>query len=382
MIGSISSTPARAARIAVSALFFLQGLCFASWASRIPALQQSLRLDEAQLGSILFALPIGAMVSIPVAGWLVARYGSKVCVISGAACYAVVLSGIGLAETPWQLGLALVLFGCASNITNIAMNTQAVSVEAEYGRPVMASFHGYWSLAGFAGAAIGWGMSKLEWSPFRHFACITVMDILTLLVVSRFVMQQDVVARRTRTRFTWPGKMLLMLGLMAFCAAICEGTMDDWSGVYFKKVVLVSALLDGAGYVAFKGASAAARLAADFFTARFGRTQILQACGILTAGGYLMVICLPYFITATLGCLLVGAGVSIIVPLINSAAGRSTQLHTGLALATVSTIGNMGFLIGPPLIGFVAKYNGLQTAFIIIALLGACITVLASRVKT
>ncbi|SCC58710.1 Fucose permease [Chitinophaga costaii] len=382
MIGSSSWTPARAARIAVSALFFLQGLCFASWTSRIPALQQSLGLNDAGLGSVLFALPIGLMVSIPIAGWLVAQYGSKVCVISGAAAYACILTLLGLTQTPWQLVLGLIFFGFASNITNIAMNTQAVAVEARYGRPVMASFHGYWSLAGFAGAAIGWGMTNLQWAPYRHFACITVMDILTLLLVSRYVLQQDINTDRSRPRFAWPGQVLLMLGLVAFCAAICEGTMDDWSGVYFKKVVIVPPSLVGVGYVAFKGTSAGARLIADVFTAKFGRKHILQACGVLTAGGFMLAICLPYLVTATIGFLLVGAGVSIIVPLVNSAAGRATHLSTGLALATVSTIGNAGFLIGPPLIGFVAQWHGLQVSFFIIALLGGCITVLASRVKT
>ena len=155
----------RAARISVSAFFFTTGLCFASWASRIPDIQRHLHLDEAQLGSVLFALPIGSMLSLPVAGFLVTRFGSRIVMLTGAFAYAGLLCLLGTVDALWQLITVLFFFGMSGNMMNISINTQAVAVEALYKRSIMAPFHGLWSLAGFTGAAIGTFMVSKNLSP-------------------------------------------------------------------------------------------------------------------------------------------------------------------------------------------------------------------------
>src|SRR5215217_8996431 len=142
-------------RWAVGCLFFLQGLCFASWASRIPTIQQNLNLSDTTLGIVLFALPVGSMIALPFAGWLVTRFGSKRIATNALLAYSIFLLGIGLSQNIFILVASLVFFGMAGNISNIAINTQAVGVEARYGRNIMASFHGLWSLAGFTAAGIG-----------------------------------------------------------------------------------------------------------------------------------------------------------------------------------------------------------------------------------
>ncbi|TWW02544.1 MFS transporter [Chitinophaga pinensis] len=372
----------RHTRIAVSALFFLTGLCFSSWASRIPAIQHKLNLSEGELGGMLLALPIGSILSMPVAGVLVSRYGSRYVLMTAGLLYAFILPTLGLTTTAWQLFSCLVLFGFCGNLANIAVNTQAVLVEAMYGRSIMASFHGLWSLGGFTGASIGSGMSALGILPYQHFLVIMILAIIIVAVAIRHVVSHDAPATGEKTPlFAWPDKVLLILGIIAFCSMICEGTMFDWSGVYFRKVIEAPEKTAGLGYTAFMSTMAAFRFVADWLTTRFGFKRMLQISGGLTAGGLLIAVLLPYFPTAILGFLLVGAGVSSVVPLVYSAAGRSKTLSPGMALAAVSTIGYLGFLAGPPLIGFVAQATSLRISFSIIALMGTCIAVMSTRAK-
>lgn len=371
----------RATRIAVSALFFLTGLCFSSWASRIPDIQLALKLNDAGLGSVLLALPVGSIISLPVAGMLVSRYGSRQVLLLAAAAYAAVLPMLGLANTSWELSIVLVFFGFCGNLANIAVNTQAVGVEAMYGRSIMASFHGLWSVAGFTGAAFGTWMTGLQLAPVYHFLIVTAIAwVLIALTMNRLVTQVPN-ENNAPSLFGKPDKFLFTLGIIAMCSMICEGTMFDWSGVYFRRVIQVREGWSGAGYAAFMSTMASGRFIADYLTTRLGIKKMLLISGGLTASGLLVAVIFPYFLPAMLGFMLVGAGVSAVVPLVYSAAGKSTVLSPGMALATVSTIGYFGFLFGPPLIGFVAQATNLGVAFTMIAVMGAAIAVMSSRIK-
>ncbi|MCW3462225.1 MFS transporter [Chitinophaga nivalis] len=371
----------RSIRIAVSALFFLTGLCFASWASRIPDIQQAMGLNDAGLGGVLLALPVGSLISLPIAGILVSRFGSKQVFIIAAVAYALILPALGLAREPWVLMLFLVLFGFCGNLGNIAVNTQAVAVEAIYGRSIMASFHGLWSVAGFTGAAIGTLMAGLNIPPFYHFLLITAMSWTIVLLTMRYMVAQDHNVQENQPLFVKPDRFLLILGIIAMCSMICEGTMFDWSGVYFRRVVHVRDGISGAGYAAFMSTMASGRFVADWLTTRIGVKKMLLLSGVLTAGGLMVAVIFPYFMTAMLGFMLVGAGVSAVVPLVYSAAGKSTVMSPGMALAAVSTIGYLGFLCGPPLIGFVAQASSLAMSFSLIAIMGLAIAVMSSRIK-
>lgn len=378
---TIANASKRSARIAVSALFFLTGLCFASWASRIPDLQQSLGLNDAGLGSVLLALPAGSLISLPIAGVLVSRFGSRQVLIIAAITYGAVLPTLGLAGSSWELIMLLMLFGFSGNLANIAVNTQAVAVEMMYGRSIMASFHGLWSMAGFAGAAIGTAMTGLQISPFYHFLLITAIAWAIVAFTMRNMVTQDTNLQARQPLFSRPDGYLLTLGIIALCSMICEGTMFDWSGIYFRKVINIKDGLSGAGYAAFMSTMASGRFVADRLITRLGAKRMLQISGVLTAAGLLIAVLLPYFVPAILGFMLVGAGVSAVVPLVYSAAGRSKVLSPGMALATVSTIGYLGFLFGPPLIGFVAQATSLAVSFSLIAVMGAAIAVMAMRLK-
>ncbi|TGE28535.1 MFS transporter [Hymenobacter metallicola] len=383
MISVTSSAPIsnKAHRWAVSTLFFLQGLCFASWASRIPSIQQKMGLSEAQLGVVLFALPVGLMLSLPLSGWLVATQGSRKMAMLGAVLYSGTLVSIGWAQNLYQLVGCLFLYGMTSNLMNISVNTQAVGVEALYQRSIMAAFHGVWSLAGFAGAAIGTFMMGRGLDPFPHFALVWAAIMVGILLCWPFTLRQDRGGEANQPIFAMPDKALFTLGLIAFCSMICEGAMFDWSGIYFKKVVRAEKAWVGVGYTAFMSTMAGGRFVADWFAHRFGVRTVLQVSGLLTAAGLLLAVALPGLPTAVLGFLLVGFGVSSVVPLVYSAAGKVSTMSPGVALAAVSTVGFLGFLIGPPLIGLVAGAFNLQVSFSIIAVMGLCIAVVASRAK-
>lgn len=368
-------------RIAVSSLFFLSGLCFSSWASRIPTIQTNLRLSDGGLGTVLLALPIGLMMSLPLAGYLVAKFGSRIIVIGSAILYACTLPFIGFAQQSWQLMAVLFMFGLGGNLLNIAMNTQGVGVEAVYNRSIMASFHGIWSLAGFTGAGIGTLMISQSIAPYYHFLIISAVALLIVLCAWSYTLVTDNNANIDQPIFVKPDKSLLNLGIIAFCCMICEGTMFDWSGVYFQKVVKAKAAWIGAGYTAFMSTMAAGRFVADWLVTHFGIKKILQASGVVIATGLSVAIIFPDIATSIAGFILVGAGVSSVVPLVYSAAGKSKKVSPGVALAAVSTIGYLGFLIGPPLIGFIAQASSLRVSFILIALLGLTTTFMASRTK-
>lgn len=370
-------------RIAVSVFFFCQGICFASWASRIPNIKSALHLSEAALGTILLGLPIGQLLTMPFSGRAVTRFGSKAVLRIAAICYAVALTNMGLATQPWHLALCLFIFGVCGNLCNISVNTQGVNAEALYGRSIMSSFHGVWSISGFTGALIGLLMMKLNVPPYLHFWMIAGFVILLELYFIKFLLHT--VTSKTASSFKTirlPKGLLLQLGIIGFCCLSCEGCMFDWSGVYFKQVVKTDGSFISLGYAAFMIAMATGRFTGDKLAEKFSRKKMVQVSGILIFSGMMFAVIFPYLITATIGFLIVGFGVSSIVPLLYSTVGKAElNVSKGIAIATVSSIGFLGFLMGPPLIGYIAQLAGLQYSFMTIAFLGLGISYMISKVK-
>jgi len=382
-----AATSRKSLRIAVGVLFFLAGLCFSSWASRIPAIQARMGLNDAAWGAVLFSLPVGLMCSLPFSGWIIPKIGSKKVLVAAILVYGICLMCLGLAQNTIQLIICLILFGFSSNAVNISVNTQAVANEKMYDKPIMASFHGLWSLAGFTGGGIGWIMIAHHVDPFRNFIFTFVIVVIGVLMAIRNLYDDTHEPKaEPATKLTLSDRLklivpLLTLGSIAFCSMICEGAMFDWSALYFKKVVEAPIEKQGVGFTAFMLTMAGGRFVADWFVQRFGLKRTLQVSGSLTVTGLLIAITFPYFYTSIAGFLLVGAGVSSVVPMVYSVAGRSKTLSPGVALAAVSTIGFVGFLVGPPIIGFIAGIATLRASFAFIAFMGTCVVVLSTRAK-
>lgn len=366
----------------MSVFFFVSGLIFSTWASRIPDIKTKMHLSDAGLGTLLFALPVGLLTSLPISGWLVSKFGSRRLVISSAILYTLSLILLAGSSSIFQLVIGLFFFGLFSNIVNISMNTQAVNVEGLYGKSIMASFHGLWSVGGFAGALAGTFFVSAGISPMIHFLVICLFSGILIFSFYKNMVQQDTGSTESTPLFVKPPKSLLLLGVIAFCCLLAEGAMADWSGVYFQKVVHSPTSLITLGYLAFTSTMAIGRFVGDWLVVKFGVKRMLQISGTTTATGLLIAVLFPYLFPATLGFLMVGFGVSSVVPIVYGLAGKSTAMSTSVALAAVSTIGFLGFLLGPPVIGFIAEASSLRISFTLIAVLGLGTTILAAKVKS
>jgi MFS family permease len=369
-------------RIAVALFYVGQGVSFASWASRIPDIKHNLNLSDAALGSILLCLPFGQLCTMPVSATLVTKYGSKKILTIAAPLYVVALTNLGLAAAAWQLAIALFLFGVIGNMANIAVNTQGVETEKLYNKPINTSFHGAWSIAGFTGALIGLLMINLHVKPYLHFLIILLLSWANVFINHQHLVRGRQESNTSRRRFfVKPEGALFQLGIIAFCSMATEGCMFDWSGVYFKEIVLAPHSLVVLGYASFMVMMASGRFIGDYVIARIGRKRTMQISGILMSAGMAISVAFPYIITATIGFMMVGLGVATNIPSVYSVAGRNEKVPAGMALAMVSSVSYFGFLMAPPLIGYISALLNLRYSYAVIGCFGLLISYLVTRIK-
>lgn len=379
---NISQPSKNRVRLAVSLFYFAHGLGFSSWASRIPTIKASLGLSEAQLGTILLMLPIGQLLTMPLSGTLVDRHGSHKVLPWAALFYAVVLIMIALSGSVWLLGLSLFLMGVTGNICNISVNTQGILAEDLYGKSIMSSFHGAWSLAGFAGAMIGLLTINFNIGTFGHFMGIFILLMLNVLINRTFLVQDQKQKEVSKEKVKFkPDSLIIQLGIIGFFSMATEGAMFDWSGVYFSDVVKSPEKLVVLGYAAFMVTMAMGRFLGDRAIARFGRQRTLQVSGLLMFSGMMISVLFPSIWVCTLAFMLVGLGVACNVPTVYSVTGKHPSIPAGVALALVSSISFLGFLLGPPLIGYIAEIFNLRYSFAFFSLFGLAMLIMSSRLK-
>lgn len=369
-------------RLAVSLFYFGQGIAFASWASRIPDLKHSLGLSDGTLGSILLALPLGQLLTMPVSGRLVTKYGSKKILTITAPLYVLALSNLGLATAPWHLAVFLFLFGVIGNMCNIAVNTQGSEAEKLFGRPIMTSFHGAWSIAGFSGALVGLLMVNLHVIPYHHFWIIVILIWCNVLLNHKHLVPGKGSPNQSKTKlFTMPEGVLLQLGIIGFCSMATEGAMFDWSGVYFKDIVKAPSSLVILGYASFMVMMATGRFVGDKIIAKVGRKRTIQISGLIISTGMFLSVFFPFVVSATIGFMLVGIGVSSIVPTVYSVAGKNGKVAPGIAIAIVSSVSYFGFLMGPPLIGYISQLSSLRYSYAVIGCFGLLVSFLVTKIS-
>lgn len=370
-------------RWAVTLFYFSMGLNFATWASRIPDIKNSLGLTEGDLGTILFSIPVGQLCMMPFSGKLVLKYGSHRTVILGLSLYVSALIMLGFAQEKWQLMFILFFFGICSNLTNISVNTQGIYTEGLFRRAVMSSFHGAWSTAGFTGALIGIAMKGLSLQPMIHFILVGVFIWSVIFFNYKYLVKVKNAPqlKQKKKLFSKPDTVLLWLGAMSFCCMLSEGIMFDWSGVYFSDVVQAEGALSVLGYASFMAMMAIGRFTGDRVIRRLGRKRVLIVSGCLISVGLYSAVLLPYIFTATIAFMMVGLGVSTIVPTVYSIAGRRPGISPSIALQTVSSVSFLGFMLGPPVIGHVAHATSLRISFAIIGIFGFAIAFLVLRIK-
>lgn len=381
----MDSTSKERARLAIFCLYFCTGICFSSWASRIPDIKTSLGLGDAAWGTILLMIPIGQICGMTISGLIISKIGSKKIFPFALIGYVLALLLVGVLASEYALILSLIIFGFFGNFCNISINTQAVTIENMYHKPIMASFHGGWSFAGLTGAAIGLLMSTLHMRPVLHFGIIGLIVLITLIINKPYLQADpkkekdpaDVAAKKKNK----PETFLFLLGTVAFCGMAAEGAMSDWSGLYLIDVVGTQKNIAPIGLAAYMVTMATGRFLIDKATQKWGRKRVLQTGGTLIAVGLFTAVALPHFVTTIIAFMIIGLGTAGIVPTIYSVAGQKTKIPTSIALTIVSSVSFLGFLMGPPLIGYISSVTNLRYSYALIGLFGICIVVLASMIK-
>ena len=364
----------------LTVFFFISGVIAATWSSRIPDIQQKLGLSNAALGTVLFAVPVGLATGLSFSSWAVVRFGARRMMLLSSLFAALVLALAGMASTPLLLMIILFCLGMSRTLLNLSANTEAIKLQEKYERPILAMFHGVWSVACFGAAGISAIIIAADINPWYHFVTVAIVIGLIAMILSRKQIKEEQPTER-RPFFVMPDKYLFLLGLMALCSMLCEGAVFDWSVNYFEKVVGAKKSMVMTGYLCFIITMSGGRLVGDRFIHSFGVYRMLFICGLMMAVGFFVLAAIPYFIPAAIGFLLIGIGDSILVPALYMLASRSGKMSTSYALSSVTLIGYGGFIISPLLIGNVSQLWGMPAAFFILSGVSLVLILLSTQVK-
>ena len=368
---------------AVAARFLVHGLVVSAWVSRIPAVQALLQLSNGALGMALLGAAIGSVSAIPVCGWLVSRYGSSRVAnwTSIGFCLALVLPA--LAVNLATLFAALFIYGVMAGANDVAMNSQAVAVELKMKKPTMSRFHAMFSIGGMAGAALGGWVAAHHVLPWIHLSVGAAVFISITLATTPLMLEvHDHLEKREHgLPFRRIPPVLLALCIIGFCTFLSEGAMADWTAVYLKQVLAAGPGLAAMGYAVFSAGMAIFRLIGDGITTRLGPTRTVRTGALVAASGLGLALLAPSPYWALPGLGAAGAGFSVIIPLVFGAGGRVKSVGRGAGVATVSGIGYLGFLFGPPAIGFVSQLTSLRYALWIVVALSVTAALLSKAVN-
>lgn len=355
-------------RVFLSAFFLLSGFCFSSWASRIPTIKTTFGFNEAELGTILLFMPISSLIGLPISGWLVSRYDSRVPLTLAFILLSFAITGIGLSETTPLLIVSICLFSFSMRILNIALNTQAITLQKIFDKRINGSFHGLWSTGGIIGVGFSTILVALDIPMDIHLIFVAALNFVVTIFCCQHLLRNDRAPSGNKLIIGKPDPYIVYLGLVVFFAAICEGGMFDWSGVYFREVVKVEVFTWG--YLTFMICMALSRFASDGLVEIFGmpKMYIISAC--LIVSGIALATIIPEFWPSVIGFCLVGLGTASIIPMTFMLAGDSKKYSPGMAISIIATYSIVGMLIGPPMIGYLAHAFNLRVSFIAFAFSG------------
>jgi len=358
---------------ALAMLFLANGVGFGTWATHVPVFKQFLQLENGTLTLVLTSFIVGAIVSMPVTGQLIARYGSRRITRIAAIGYVLTIGVLAQASSFLLFLIFAGLLGAANGALDIAMNANAVAIEKHYMRSSMSLFQGCWSAGGLLGAAAAGLMLKHQGTALIDLSLIAIF--LGLCCIVSLPMLVDDVAKPSRSKFVWPDSALFHIAILAAFGLLAEGAIADWASVYLHSNLGATLPLAAAGYAAYAIAMTVARFSGDWLTRRFSEKNILHASGLLIAIGMACTLLSNSWWPAVFGLVLAGAGIANIVPVIFGMAGRDTRMGSGPAISAVATIGYFALLTGPPMIGSLAVLVGLRRAMTVIVIAGIIVAV-------
>lgn len=366
-------------RFAVSTIFFINGAVLASWVPHIPAVKTRHAITDGQLGLVLLSMAVGSIITLPLAGWLVSRFGSRGMTAFAAVSFCLALPLPIISPNIASLCLALALFGACNSTLDVSMNAQAVMVEQRYQRAIMSSFHGLFSLGGLVGAAWAGLAMSYQVEAVEHVAAITTVSLLSVVYVLPCLLPSES-GQSVGPTFVKPAGVLLGLGGLAFLGLLAEGAMADWSAVYLQHTLHTSSAVASYGFASFSLMMAAGRFSGDYLINSFGSRLFLCASSAVASVGLGCGLLMSEPVAAIAGFGLVGLGIANIIPLLFSVAGQVRGVPPGMALAAVASTGYFGFLAGPPLIGLVAEIANLTVGLGVVSACCALIAVGAGAV--
>jgi MFS family permease len=357
------------ARRASLLIFLVCGIGLSSWAPMVPVVKVSLGLDEAALGLVLLSLGAGAILMMPFTGFFTNKYGSRRVMLAAAFVIAMSLPLLLMASSATALAVVLFIFGAAIGSIDVAMNAHAVLVQERYGRHIMSSFHGMFSLGGLIGS-FGLGfLIKLGLSPV--IAAVSIAVLLVVITISQYKKLFPHREEKTVESFTLslPRGPVLVLGLMCFVFFLAEGALLDWSAVFLQFNRGFEPSMSGLGYAVFSVAMAVMRLTGDNIIHKIGSKKVVLYGALLASAGYFLAVLVPWPGAALIGFALVGLGAANVVPVFFTAAGNIPNIPASVSLPAVTTLGYMGQLAGPAMIGFIADAFSLPLALGFVGLL-------------
>lgn len=370
----------RTARFWVSMIFFVNGFVVASWLPHIPEVKERLALGDFQLGIALFAMAAGSVLALPCAGWFAGRFGSDVATRAAGLALCLLLPAPVVAPSLPLLTLALLLFGAANGMLDVAMNAQAVQIENRYPRPILSSLHGLYSAGGLIGASLAALAVWAGISPTAHVLGAAGVLAPLLFLATRFLRGDEIRSTLRATALAWPSRTLLGLGALAFLALMAEGAIGDWAAVFLREYE--QAGMDGAamGFAGFSLAMAVGRFNGDWVRRKWGASTLLRAGGLMAAFGMGLALSAPGLPLSVAGFVVFGLGLANMIPILFGAAGRAHGTTAGLGIAAVATPGYAGVLGGPPLIGITAELIGLRPALVTVLLAVLIVAIFARLV--
>ncbi|MRW93333.1 MFS transporter [Duganella sp. FT80W] len=350
-------------RLSTRLAFLASGLAMATWAPLVPFAKQRLAMSEAELGLVLLCLGGGSMVAMPLTGMWTARFGCRLVVLISGALTCLFVPGLAFAPTPLLLGATLFAVGASIGTLDVGMNVQAVIVERESGGSLMSGFHGLFSVGGFIGAGLMALMLWLGVSPTVSATVVAALVALSLIVAAPHLLREPDAAERDAPLFVVPHGAVILIGALCFLCFLAEGAVLDWSALLLTVDQGLDASRGGLGYAAFAIAMTLGRLTGDRVVRGLGGKRVLLLGGLCGAAGFFLSVLAPTVPLALVGFVLIGLGASNVVPILFTAAGNQAVMPASLAIAAVTSLGYLGILAGPALIGFVAHASSLSLAF-------------------
>ncbi|OCJ46301.1 MFS transporter [Serratia sp. 14-2641] len=359
--------------------FFIAGLAMATWAPLVPFAKTRINIDDGSLGLLLLCIGVGSIMAMPLTGLLTGKFGCRRVILLAGIALCIDLPLLVLMDSTLGMALALLLFGAAIGMIDVAMNIQAVVVERASSRAMMSGFHGFFSVGGIAGAG---GVSALLWlglGPLQA-TLIAVVAILALLLISSKNLLRESGGDKEGPMFVLPRGWVMFIGLLCFIMFLAEGSMLDWSALYLTTMRGMNHNQAGLGYALFSIAMTIGRLNGDRVVNAMGRYQVLLLGSLCAAIGLALAITIDSAIASLIGFMLVGVGASNVVPILFSAAGNQRVMPANLAIASVTTVGYAGILAGPAVIGLIAQISSLTFALACVAALLLIVTASAKAV--